>query len=244
MSRITSTGSTASTSRRQSTGRSVADGRSLEGRRSGGLTERVRAHVYEQIVSGKLKPGSIIQIANIAHELEVSRTPVREALLALQQAKLLSVVPNQGFLIRPISLTDVRDIFMMRGLLEGATTERAAERIGQDDVARLSEINDQARARADLGHYDMAFDQACYDFHRTIAVLSGSERLLSAVTEIFDDYRRLQTVGVNPPDPTIVVDQHDAICQALAEGNPQAARSQMGDHIETLRQRAVSMIIN
>ncbi|MFE7423369.1 GntR family transcriptional regulator [Rhodococcus sp. NPDC057529] len=219
----------------------MLDGRRLSGRKSGGLAERVRGHVYEQIVSGAIKPGSIIQIAAVAEELGVSRTPVREALLSLQQSNLVSVVPNQGFLVCTMSLADVRDIYTMRAVLEGATTERAATRLDDAAMKLLAEINQLSHEVA-ASRYDIEFDRLCHDFHRRIAQGADSPRLLGAVESIFGDHMRLQSIGVNPPDPQIVMAEHEAIYKALAARDATAAREQMEAHIGTLRRIAVATL--
>ncbi|WP_276142806.1 GntR family transcriptional regulator [Rhodococcus sp. T2V] len=217
------------------------DGRRLAGRKSGGLAERVRGHVYEQIVSGAIRPGSIIQIAAVAEELGVSRTPVREALLSLQQSQLVSVVPNQGFLVCTMSLADVRDIYLMRAVLEGATAERAATRLKDADLKLLAEVNALSHEVA-ATRYDIEFDRLCHDFHRKIAQVADSPRLLAGVENIFDDHMRLQSIGVNPPDPKIVMDEHEAIYQALAAHDTNAARERMEAHIGTLHRLAVATL--
>lgn len=222
--------------------RANPDGRSVQGRQAGRLSERVRRHVFEQIVSGKLKPGSIIQIGTLASELDVSRTPAREALLTLQQANLVEVVPNQGFLVRSLSVADVRDIYLMRGLLEGATAERAAERLSDEAIARLTAVNDRARDIAAGGKYDMTFDERCFEFHRQIAEAADSARLLAGVEAIFSDHMRLQSIGMGPPDPPMIVEEHQQILDAFADRDPGRAKQEMEAHIRTMHKWAVAAL--
>ena len=220
------------------------DGRSVEGRKVGRLSDRVRHHVYDQIIGGTLEAGSVIQIASLAAELGVSRTPVREALLSLQETNLLQVIPNQGFLVCSISLADVSDIYMMRRLLEGTITERAATRLSGDTLADLTARHESTRQAAIGNRYDTNFDALCYDFHRKISVASDSPRLVRAVDTIFDDAARLQSIGANPPDPEIIVKEHQGILDALAAKNPSQARTVMEDHIDTLRATALAGVFD
>jgi DNA-binding GntR family transcriptional regulator len=221
----------------------LPDGRRVNGRKAGGMAERVREHVYKGIVSGALKPGSIIQIASIAAELGVSRTPVREALLALQQSNVVSVVPNQGFLVNTMSVADLRDIYTMRGVLEGATAQRSAQRLSDDDLKVLDEINRESHEVA-TSQYDIEFDRCCHSFHRQVALGADSARLLAALEAIFGDAQRLQSIGVNPPDPRTVLAEHQAIYEALAARDSVAARECMEAHIATLHRTAMANLID
>jgi DNA-binding GntR family transcriptional regulator len=219
------------------------DGRRTSGRKTGNMSDQVREYVYEQIVAGAFKPGSIIQIASIAAELGVSRTPVREALLALQQANVLSVIPNQGFLVKTMSASDIRDIYTMRKVLEAATAERAATNLSEDELARLDEINRESRDVAATG-YSVEFDRCAHDFHRQIALGADSASLLAAVEAIFGDVRRLQSIGMSRFDPESILAEHREIQAALRSRNADAARAAMIAHIETLHRAALAHLIS
>lgn len=220
--------------------RALPDGRTIEGRQAGRLSDRVRHHVYDEIMRGALPPGSVIQIASLAADLGVSRTPVREALLSLQESGLIAVIPNKGFLICGISLADVSDIYMMRRLVEGAATERAATRLTDEGMADLVECHESTRTAAVANRYDTGFDKLCYDFHRKISEGAESPRLVRAVDTIFDDAARLQSIGANPPDPEVIVKEHDDILDALAAKGSDRARAMMERHIDTLRTTALA----
>lgn len=224
--------------------RGLPDGRSVEGRKAGRLSDRVRHHVYDQIMTGALPPGSMIQIASLAAELGVSRTPAREALLSLQESNLIQVIPNQGFLVRAISLSDVSDIYMMRRLLEGTTAERAATRLSDEGRAQLVGRHESTRVAAAGNRYDTRFDELCYDFHRQISLASESPRLVRAVDMVFDDAGRLQSIGANPPNPHVIVKEHQEILDALAAGDPARARGCMEEHIDTLRSTALAAVFD
>lgn len=202
----------------------------------------VREHLYDQIITGTLKPGHIIQIGAVSQELGVSRTPVRDALLALQHAKIVSVVPNQGFLVRGLTVSDIRDIYLMRNLIECATAELAATRGSKTAITNLTAIHERSKLLAGPGHYDVEFDECCHEFHRQIAVAAESERLLSAVEVVFADQIRLQSIGINPPDPGVIVEEHELICRALMEGDAVQARDAMERHNDTLHRIAIAKL--
>jgi DNA-binding GntR family transcriptional regulator len=207
------------------------------------MSDQVREHVYDKIVAGAFKPGTIIQIAAIAAELGVSRTPVREALLALQQANVLTVVPNQGFLVKTMSVADIRDIYTMRKVLEAATAERAATNLSENELARLEEINRESHDVAATG-YSVEFDHCAHAFHRQIAAGADSARLLAAVEAIFGDARRLQSIGMSRFEPQAILAEHREIHAALQSRDAVAARAAMITHIETLHRAALDHLIS
>ena len=220
--------------------RATSDGRTAAGREAGRLSDRVRRTIHERILRGDLPPGALIQTSVLAAELDVSRMPVREALLGLQQERLVEVVPNVGFMVRSISLADVRDIFVMRRVLEAATSERAAARITDTDLETLASRHLRAREQSLTAGYDGAFDELCGLFHRDIAAAAESERLLTGVETLFTDAVRLQSIGLNPPSPPEIHDEHEAILAAIRDRDPARARAAMERHVDTLRDRAVA----
>lgn len=224
--------------------RGQTDGRTVAGRQSGRLSDRVRQHVHEQIVSGALKPGTVILTSTLAKELNVSRMPAREALLALQNEGVVEVIPNRGFIVRHISLADVSDVYVMRRLLEGASSERAATRITAAELDALNRSHGQLKAVADSSGYDRNFDELCHTFHRDIAAASRSARLLDAIDAIFGDVARLQSIGINPPSRKSIVAEHDDIVLALTARDVARARATMEQHVDTLRQVALAGVLD
>lgn len=210
------------------------DGRKTRATRSESLTEKVHALILEDIIRGHMPPGVMVQLTSLAEKYEVSRTPVREALGLLEREGVVTSVPYKGYLVRPIEPRDVRDIFFMRQLLEGAGTELATARISEEELRslRLSELPD-----SDV--MTLEYDTVTRDFHRTIMAAAGSPRLLSSFEELYNDVRRLQYAGIGTPRPDLIHKEHMDILDALELGDADAARARMEQHIELARQRAL-----
>src|SRR3989454_12817004 len=85
--------------------------------------------IREAIIEGRLEPGRRLKEEELARELGISRTPVREALLMLQAEDLVVATPNRGATVRVHDANDLHDLYELRALLEGYATRRAAERI-------------------------------------------------------------------------------------------------------------------
>ncbi|WP_434588691.1 GntR family transcriptional regulator [Streptomyces sp. A5-4] len=96
------------------------------------LREQIREHIVEGIVSGRWKPGERIVERRIAVELEVSQTPVREALRELETLRLIESAPNKGVRVRNLSAADLEESYPVRAGLEQIAAELAAERLAED----------------------------------------------------------------------------------------------------------------
>ena len=215
----------------------AVDGRSTRSRRDTGLPEMIRRKILDEIVSGEIAQGEVIQIAKLAKRYETSRTPVREALMALEQAGLITVLPYRGYMIRPITLPEAKDVFLMRSIIEGTAAERAATRLTAEATARL-----WPRDQPDEP-YSLGFDAACHDFHRAIAKAADSPRLLDALERIFHDVQRLQVIVTDPPSPKAIHDEHAAIRDAIANADAPAARTAMESHIRSLYRQAIESLL-
>jgi DNA-binding GntR family transcriptional regulator len=215
----------------------AVDGRSTRSRRDTGLPEILRQKILDTIVSGEIAQGEVIQIAKLAKKYETSRTPVREALMALEQAGLITVLPYRGYMIRPITLPEAKDVFLMRSIIESTAAERAATRLTPEAAAALWPDEPSTEP------YNLSFDTACHDFHREIAEAAGSPRLLDALERIFHDVQRLQVIVTDPPSPKAIHDEHAAVREAIAAHDAPTARTAMESHIRSLYRQAIESLL-
>ncbi|MGN9790869.1 GntR family transcriptional regulator [Streptomyces sp. NPDC054847] len=96
------------------------------------LRDQIREHIVEGIVSGRWKPGERIVERRIATELEVSQTPVREALRELESLRLIESAPNKGVRVRNLTAADLEESYPVRAGLEQIAAELAAGRLAED----------------------------------------------------------------------------------------------------------------
>jgi len=133
-----------------------------------------------RLVSGELKGGTKLRASHLANEMNISRTPIGEALIKLEGEGLL-IRDKSGFTVRTFALQDVFDAIDLRGTLEGAAVQKAAERgVSTSDInqltVQLSEL-DKVIAEGQVADYD----QLNLDFHRKLIQLSHSDILISEV---------------------------------------------------------------
>ena len=140
------------------------------------LKDIVYDYISEQISSGKLKPNESISEADIVAALEISRTPVREALMQLSSEGYIEHIPRRGFFTRELTLERVRNIYEIIGNLEGLAAVLALEHpenIDLDAMRRLAKEMEQVIMARQFEPYH----QLQYQFHNQIIQASGNEDL-------------------------------------------------------------------
>ncbi|GAA1589745.1 GntR family transcriptional regulator [Streptomyces globosus] len=182
------------------------------------LREQIREHIVEGIVSGRWKPGERIVERRIAVELEVSQTPVREALRELETLRLIESAPNKGVRVRNLSAADLEEIYPVRAGLEQIAAELAAPRLAEDcsalepHVAALWEADRLEDGTAQVRH--------TVGFHREMVRAAGNSVLLhtweSLGIEVFTalSIRWLGTVQKS------YAEEHEALVQAFRSRDP------------------------
>lgn len=137
-------------------------------------------HLRSQIVSGELLCGTKLRASHLAGEMGISRTPISEALIKLEGEGLL-IRDKSGYTVRTFALDEVHDAIDLRGLLEGAAAQRAAERgISDIEITQLRDMLFKLDRILQDGHV-ADYDKLNLEFHRQLTVLSGSDILIAEV---------------------------------------------------------------
>jgi DNA-binding GntR family transcriptional regulator len=195
------------------------------------LAARALDGLRAAIVAGRLAAGERYSVGALAAELGVSRTPVREALLALERQGLVRFERNKGVRILAPSAADLEEVFALRLLLEVPAARRAAGRLapaGLDDLDAALAAMEEAAAAGDEAAF-MAHDQR---FHALLLAAAGSPRLVAAVGQLRDHVRSAgaSTVG-RSRDLHAIHAEHVAIRDAVRAGDPAAAAAAMRAHL-------------
>lgn len=201
----------------------------LGGLRRRQLSEEVAAHLRQAILSGVLVPGQSVKAESVGEELEVSATPVREALQALRVEGFLRLVPRKGFTVAHLDATDILDIFEAYALIAGELTARAAERSTDEQIASLRGVHAQLIEAAEAGHRTR-FEELNDEFHERLYVLSGSHRLHWLLGS-FLKYVPHSFFSQFDGWPQESARQHNGILEAVASRDVASARTQMSQHI-------------
>ncbi len=200
------------------------------------LSDRVYQTLKQYIVNQRLKPGSKLSVPQLAQQLAVSRTPVKEAIERLGQEGLVTMLPNRGAFVAIIREEDVGEIYQMREMLEGLASRLAAQKIDQDLLTKLRGLLVQGEAavrRRDITAHTR-FD---LEFHRLIRERAGNHRLVRALDNLQDQIRVVfQTSATIPGRMAMAIEEHHRILEALESADANRAEEATRDHVRRIRQ--------
>src|SRR5688500_14639720 len=131
------------------------------------LSDEVVAHLRDRIMSGGLRPGERIRLEEVAEQLGVSITPVREALLTLRGYDMVELQPRRGYVVAPLSRQDIVDVFQLQAHIAGDLAARVAQRATDADLTELTAAH-RAIQRAAQGRRIAVteLERLEFDFHR------------------------------------------------------------------------------
>jgi len=197
------------------------------------LREQIYPMIRGLILTGAIRPGEVIDEKAIAAQLNVSRTPVREAVKRLSDEHLVEVVAQSGTRAARMDRREIEQSFLIRRALEMESAAQAARHMNQDHADHLSEIlNRHARAVERRNYVDaIARDD---DFHRAITAISDLPRLWETI-EIskaqLDRCRHMMLPRAGQAEATL--EQHREIIRALNSGDPAKAAVAMKAHLDS-----------
>ncbi len=195
------------------------------------LYQEVADRLRERIFRHELAPGQWIDEQEVAEQLGISRTPVREALKALAAEGLVTLSPRRGSFVTQISDKDLDDIFAILVLLEGYAARLAAERIGEAERVTLTELHERLEAAYRAGDIDAFFD-ANQAFHREVQRLSDNPWLLATIDDLRQKIKlsRHQSLFSRGRLAQSLA-EHRALLSALLQGDAERSDALMRDHL-------------
>ena len=195
------------------------------------LRGRVFQKLREDILSGKYKEHEELKEVAIGEELGVSRTPVREAFRQLELEGLIRIVPNKGAYVTGITAKDVKDIYMIRSLLEGLCARWATEHITQEQLAEMEENIYLSKFHAQKGHLEQLADLD-NRFH-DIMYEACDSKILEHQLKDFHQYVlrvRRKTLASKNRGPKSN-EEHEEILQAIKAGDGELAEQLANRHM-------------
>lgn len=195
------------------------------------LYTTVYGRLKSQIIDLTLKPGQKLQDRQLASQLGVSRTPVREALNRLMQEDLVRQVPGQGYFVKGISIKEIEDIYETREALEVLAAKQAIENMDDEQNKKLSEILESHRRIIQKGEVKSRLIEDA-DFHKTIALSSKNRYLYEVINNIFDKIALLQGIDILTLKRIKVAHQeHEEIFNLLKGKQTQALVRRLKKHV-------------
>lgn len=208
-------------------GEAARRGAAAEGAASrGSRSEHAYRQLKEGILNSTYPPGFTATEAEIAAQLAMSRTPLREALLRLQGEGLIEVTPRHGLRVLPLYPADLREIYELLGCLEATAAEMLAKRrlpVDSIEFRDLEDINERMRLALERGdrHEWAAMDER---FHRCLVEQCGNERIRRVVFNVWDQSHRARMLAAPlRPIPTESYKEHRAVLEAAKRGDDRVA---------------------
>jgi DNA-binding GntR family transcriptional regulator len=199
------------------------------------------------IVTGQLPPGTRVLVEELAAKLNVSRTPVREALNQLERDGLVTERPRQGYAVKEFDITMFRESFEVRELLDGYATELATARLTPADKELLKGMLAECERLANLPgrtQQDKFQElQIGLEIHRVIAAHSGNEILSGMLNGILDKcqhYVWMELIWLE--NWKVGRDEHEAIVNAMCEGDAKRAGELARRHIRESRDNILQLL--
>ncbi len=208
------------------------------------LTLGVYKALKRDIIECLFKPGESLHENTLAEKYKVSKTPVREALNMLRHEGYVQAQARRGYLVWPISLKDVQDVFQLRLMVEPPAAALAAERIDEPQLRQLRKLSEIKYVHGDRQSYPR-FLAANRDFHTAVAKASGNQRLAEVVERLLEEMERFFHLGLDVRDSSgEMVHEHHDLVDALVAGDSQLSEKIMREQIMVSRKRVIEALIS
>lgn len=212
-----------------------------------GLKENAREYALRQIrrniITLNLKPGSTVSENELAKELGMSRTPVREALQELQKLNLIEVYPQRGSVISHIDFDVVEEAVFLRKVLENAVVEELCETISELDLLELEQ-----NVKLQEFYLENKSPQQILDldneFHKNLFIMCNKERIYHLTEGMMGHFDRLRTLSLYSVKEIKIVEDHRSIYEAIRSRDKQLASEITLKHLSRYKMDQSEIIDN
>ncbi|MGW3150294.1 GntR family transcriptional regulator [Streptomyces sp. NPDC001177] len=207
------------------------------------LTEQVYHRLKDDILQVRCGPGEVLLEPELAGRYGVSKTPVREALRLLVQEGWVTVMPRKGYLVRPVRLEDIRDVFEVRHMIEPVMAAKAAVRRSEADLEQLEVLC------VEQSHTGPGIEpplMAARSFHTQVAAITGNLRAVTVLSRQLDDVRRLHHLMPEAErhlTSDVELAAHQNILGAIRDSAPEKAGQLMDEHLTEVASAMVDAFV-
>ncbi len=209
------------------------------------LKDQIYEIIKEDILNQKYENDVVLNERKISQALNVSKTPVREALKALESEGWVEYVPYKGVLVKQMSLADMKNVFRIRKALEVLMIEMAMERMSPSVVAELHESYRQQKRLLEKNQPVVAeFIDYDMEFHGILVKATGSKLLTDLILQMRDKSKcfGVQAIFSNRSRYEETITEHERIYEAVAEGDIEKAKEAMAYHMDKTYEAAIYFI--
>jgi DNA-binding GntR family transcriptional regulator len=206
------------------------------------IAEQAYKAILMDILTCELQPGSQIAQSQLMERYAFGVTPVREALKRLESEGFVRTIPRFGYIITPITVKDVEDIYEMRSILELASVRLAIQRASDAQIAELQKYAALTYVYKDHESYQKFLEQN-NAFHFSIALSGGNRKLADSLFTLLGQMIRIFNLGLDLRDSAEEMQhEHVALINAIQARDTSLAEKIILDQINRSRQRVEQMI--
>jgi DNA-binding GntR family transcriptional regulator len=193
------------------------------------LKEQVYEYLREQMRTGEILPGSVIDMEETSRKLGVSKTPLRDALLQLEMEGFVTILPRRKVVVNVLAEEDIRNTYDIIGALESIALLKAFDRLGSPDVESMQALNDGMKKAIDENNFDLYYEENLR-FHDTFLNPCGNESLVRIVNTLkkrLYDFPRSK--GFVKEWEQASIGEHQVLINLIREGKRQEAANHIRD---------------
>jgi DNA-binding GntR family transcriptional regulator len=194
------------------------------------LSEKAYQLIKKKVITLELPPSAVIDEHILMQQLDLGRTPIREALQRLDSEGLVTVVPRRGTFVTDVSITDLQKIFELRIILEGFCARLATQRITEEHIEKMEMVLRELEELHDGNPSTLiSIDKR---FHKLLYRAAGNEFLTETLDRLYDLSLRLWYLVLSRLDDVRdAIEQHREVLSALKEGDAARAETLVQAHI-------------
>ena len=196
----------------------------------------------EAILTQVLEPGERLMEVQLADDMGVSRTPVREAIRKLELEGFVVMVPRRGAYVAGISMKDIHEVFEVRAALESLAAELAAERITIDELEEMERQMVREAEETEANNLNNIVDVDT-SFHDLLYKAARNQRLIQFVNNLQEQLHRFRSASLSHPGRSkTALEEHKKIVEALGKRNAKLAGKLAKEHIESAENAMINAL--
>lgn len=206
------------------------------------LRDVVFEALLSAIMSGALPPGERLMEVALSEEMGISRTPVREAIRRLELEGFVIMIPRKGAYVSGLSIRDVENVFELRSSLEILATSLAAERVTDEEIAKLEELHAQLIKEVESKNSGSWVELDC-KFHEIIYIATRNDRLIQIMSNLFEQINRYRVISLSQPDMREgTLHEHENLIKAIKTRDIEAAKEYAYEHIQNTEEGLLTIL--
>lgn len=213
-------------------------------RKASTLREQAYEIIKTAIMSGSLKPGEALVEEQLAKDLGLSRTPLREALVLLEHDQYIEMIPYKGTFVTKLTHKEVKEIFHIRQLLEPEAVCMAVEHITEEEINDLRDFFAKSRDKVSLGDLETFLANNKF-IHDKLLAYGENETLRKLIINYIEKIQRYQVMINAWDDSSYIMDEFEEHClliEALSKKDTKKIRKLMVVHLQNCCQRILNQL--